>query len=142
MKKFKPFIKPLIMLTLGIVLIILFKDKYVEFFTPKKNTNDFKIEYTTDYITSDDDLLYNINEAIDSYIIIRAYKKLTDFIVYKKEEIQIEEKGINENSVIVLMINHNTYNSNITFNIDDKSYIITTTKNKDNLNINVKEKQE
>lgn len=139
MKKFKPFIKPLIMLTLGIALIILFKDKYIEFFTPKKNTNDFTIEYTPNYITSDNDLLYNINEEIDSYIVIRAYKRLTDFKVYKNEEIQVEEKSIKENSVIVLMINHNTYNSSISFNIDDKSYIITTANHKDSLTINVKE---
>lgn len=140
MKKFKSFIKPLIMLTLGIVLIILFKDKYVEFFTPKKNTNDFTVEYTTDYITDDGDLLYNINEQIDSYIIIRVYKKLTDFKVLSNEDIQIEKKDIRENSVIVLMINHNIYNSNITFNIDDKSYVVTTTKNKDKLTIEVEEK--
>lgn len=140
MKKFKSFIKPLIMLTLGIVLIIIFKDKYVEFFTPKKNTNDFTVEYTTDYITDDGDLLYNINEQIDSYIIIRVYKKLTDFKVLSNEDIQIEKKDIRENSVIVLMINHNIYNSSITFNIDDKSYIITTAKKKDNLTINVEEK--
>ena len=33
MKKVKPFIKPIILLTLGIVLIILFKDKYIEYIT-------------------------------------------------------------------------------------------------------------
>ena len=141
MKKVKPFIKPIILLTLGIVLIILFKDKYIEFFSPKKEDKDFIVEFTRNYNYQDGDILYNINEQIDSYIVIKNNKELSNFKVTAVDN-DISLEKIDVNSTVALMINHNTYDSAITFDIGEKSYTITTKKNKDNLEIFVKEKQE
>ncbi len=141
MKKVKPFIKPIILLTLGIVLIILFKDKYIEFFSPKKEDKDFIVEFTRNYNYQDGDILYNINEQIDSYIVIKNNKELSNFKVTTVDN-DISLEKIDVNSTVALMINHNAYDSAITFDIGEKSYTITTKKNKDNLEIFVKEKQE
>ena len=141
MKKVKPFIKPIILLTLGIVLIILFKDKYIEFFSPKKEDKDFIVEFTRNYNYQDGDILYNINEQIDSYIVIKNNKELSNFKVTAVDN-DISLEKIDVNSTVALMINHNTYDSAITFDIGEKSYTITTKKNKDNLEIFVKETQE
>ena len=142
MKKYKPFIKPIIFLTLGIGLMILFKDKYIELFFPKKDEKDFIIEFTTDYIANKDDILYNINENIDSYIILTINKKIDNFIVKDNNNIIINIKKINKGNKIVLMVNHNTYKSIITFSIDNKKYTITPNIKDDILSLNVEEKQE
>ena len=142
MKKIKPFIKPIILLTLGITLLILFRDKYIELFFPKKEKKDFTVEYTQKYNYEDGDTLYTIDEAIDSYIVISNTKVLKDFKITNNEEIVKEINEVKENSKIVLLINHKNYKSIITFDIDDKSYKINTKKDNNNLNIVVKEMQE
>lgn len=142
MKKFKPYIKPIILLTLGLLLMFLFRDKYKEFFFPEKEKKDFIVEFTTNYKSIKNDLLYNINENIDSYIVITVNKELNNFSIKNSDSKIVEIDNVKENSNIVLMINHNTYNSIITFNIGNILYEITTTKENNNLNINVKEKQE
>lgn len=142
MKKIKPFIKPIILLTLGILLIILFKDKYIEFFSPKKEVKDFIIELTTDYRYEDGNLLYNINENINSYIVIKNNKELKNFKVTTQDKIEVEIEKIESSSTIALMINYNNYNSIITFDIDNKSYLVTPQRKNDNLEITIEEKQE
>lgn len=142
MKKIKPFIKPIILLTLGITLLILFRDKYIELFFPKKEKKDFTVEYTQKYNYEDGDILYTIDEAIDSYIVISNTKVLKNFKITNNEEIVKEINEVKENSKIVLLINHKNYKSIITFDIDDKSYKINTKKNNNNLNIVVEEMQD
>ena len=142
MKKIKPFIKPIILLTLGITLLILFRDKYIELFFPKKEKKDFTVEYTQKYNYEDGDILYTIDEAIDSYIVISNTKVLKNFKITNNEEIVKEINEVKENSKIVLLINHKNYKSIITFDIDDKSYKINTKKDNNNLNIVVEEMQD
>lgn len=142
MKKIKPFIKPIILLTLGITLLILFRDKYIELFFPKKEKKDFTVEYTQKYNYEDGDTLYTIDEAIDSYIVISNTKVLKNFKITNNEEIVKEINEVKENSKIVLLINHKNYKSIITFDIDDKSYKINTKKDNNNLNIVVEEMQD
>lgn len=142
MKKIKPFIKPIILLTLGITLLILFRDKYIELFFPKKEKKDFTVEYTQKYNYEDGDILYTIDEAIDSYIVISNTKVLKNLKITNNEEIVKEINEVKENSKIVLLINHKNYKSIITFDIDDKSYKINTKKNNNNLNIVVEEMQD
>lgn len=142
MKKIKPFIKPIILLTLGITLLILFRDKYIELFFPKKEKKDFTVEYTQKYNYEDGDILYTIDEAIDSYIVISNTKVLKNFKITNNEEIVKEINEVKENSKIVLLINHKNYKSIITFDIDDKSYKINTKKSNNNLNIVIEEMQD
>lgn len=141
MNKIKPFIKPIILLMSGIILMILFKDKYIELFSRKKDEKDFIVEFTRDYKYQDGDMLYNINEDIDSYIVIKNNKELYNFkVITGNDDIEIEKVDIS--STISLMINHINYNSIITFDIDEKSYTISAKKSNGNLEIIVEEKQE
>lgn len=142
MKKIKPFIKPIILLTLGITLLILFRDKYIELFSPKKEKKDFTVEYTQEYNYEDGDILYTIDEAIDSYIVISNTKVLKNFKITNNEEIVKEIDEVKENSKIALLINHKNYKSIITFDIDDKSYKINAKKKNNDLNIVVEEMQD
>lgn len=141
MNKIKPFIKPFILIMSGIILMILFKDKYIELFSRKKDEKDFIVEFTRDYKYQDGDMLYNIDENIDSYIVIKNNKELYNFkVITGNDDIEVEKVDIS--STISLMINHINYNGVITFDMNEKSYTISAKKSNGNLEIIVEEKQE